>query len=436
MSAHEIRALDLFAGTGWGVALQARGIREGGVEIMPEAQASRAAAGMDTIYADVWDGLLGDDPVRFWHALQIASPPCQSFSLAGKGAGRAALDDVLRAIDDGAYRRPERLRALGAETDDRTALVLTPLAHVFRDRPLWVTWEQVPPVLPVWEACAEVLRGMGYSVWVGILRSEQYGVPQTRRRAVLIARADGIDAAPPTPTHSRYYEREPQRLDDGVLPWVSMAEALGWSDAAGVRVATGQNSRIAGGMTQRYTREVQVPAPTITGQARSWRVGDEPRGLTDRPAPTITGGGTETGGAEPIAKLARYTSLPSWVGDTRRLSPAEAAVLQSYPVHGYAAGFASVKTAGTRPRPVAEPAATVTGRATFAWEHGDGSRRPATPPELALLQAFPDGFHFAGNKGKQFLQIGNAVPPLMGGAIIDELLAPAALRAAPEAVAA
>ncbi|MEV8761048.1 DNA cytosine methyltransferase, partial [Klebsiella pneumoniae] len=96
--------------------------------------------------------------------------------------------------------------------DDRTALVLTPLAHVHRDRPMFVTWEQVPPVLPVWEACAEVMRDMGYSVWVGIIRAEQYGVPQTRRRAVLIARADGIDAAPPTPTHSRYYEREPQRL--------------------------------------------------------------------------------------------------------------------------------------------------------------------------------------------------------------------------------
>jgi DNA (cytosine-5)-methyltransferase 1 len=431
-----IRALDLFAGTGWGVALKAHGIRECGVEIMPEAQASRAAAGMETIYADVWDGLLGDDPHRFWHALQIASPPCQSFSLAGKGAGRAALDDVLRAIDDRAYRRPERLRALGAETDDRTALVLTPLAHVFRDRPLWVAWEQVPPVLPVWEACAEVLRGMGYSVWVGILRSEQYGVPQTRRRAVLIARADGVEAAPPTPTHSRYYEREPQRLDEGVLPWVSMAEALGFGDFVAEK-AMGK------GMVERYGdrpgRDASQPAFTVRASAGGMEPGGfvlRRRGLTDRPAPTITGGGTETGGAEPIAKLARYTSLPSWVGGTHRLSPAEAAALQSYPVYGYAAGFASVKTAGTRPRPVAEPAATVTGRATFAWEHGDGSRRPATPPELALLQAFPEGFHFAGNKGKQFLQIGNAVPPLMGGAIIDELLAPAALRVVPEAVAA
>lgn len=49
-------ALDLFAGTGWGVACQL-GIEEYGVEIMPEACATRAANGMITLYADVWTGL-------------------------------------------------------------------------------------------------------------------------------------------------------------------------------------------------------------------------------------------------------------------------------------------------------------------------------------------------------------------------------------------
>lgn len=360
----EVRALDLFAGTGWGVACQRIGVREGGVEIMPEAIASREAAGMHTPYFDVWEGLLGDDPVRFWHALQIASPPCQSFSVAGKGAGRAALDDVLRAIDNRAYEKPERLRALGADTDDRTALVLTPLAHVYRDRPLYVAWEQVPPVLPVWQAAASVLERWGYSTWTGIMRAEQYGVPQTRRRAVLIARADGIDATPPAPTHSRYYEREPYRLDAGVSPWVSMAEALGWNDVAGVRVATGQNSRIGGGETRRYSRDVALPAPTITGQARSW-------------------------------------------------------TLRS----NYGTGGDASKRGERR---ADQPAPTITSKADRnKW---DGSRG-MTAEEAATLQSYPQGFPFAGAKVKQFLQIGNAVPPLMAEAIVAELLAPAALRA-------
>jgi len=380
----EVVALDLFAGTGWGVALQARGIREGGVEIMPEARASRAAAGMETIYHDVWDGLLSDDPVVFAHSMQIASPPCQSFSLAGKGAGRAALDDVLRAIDDRAYEQPARLRALGAETDDRTALVLTPLAHVHRDRPMFVTWEQVPPVLPVWEACAEVLRGMGYSVWVGIIRAEQYGVPQTRRRAVLIARADGIDAAPPPPTHSRYYEREPQRLDEGVLKWVSMADALGFGDFAAHKV-------MGRGMVERHGdrpgREASEPAFTIRASAG----GMEPGGFVLRP------GGSRD-------------ALPAWCAGR----PATTVV--------------------------ADPRLGGPGRSEFVKGGVSRQNRPGSvrleAHEAAALQAYPVGFPFRGGKGKQFLQIGNAVPPLMGGAIIDELLAPAALRAVPEAVAA
>jgi DNA (cytosine-5)-methyltransferase 1 len=54
-----MKALDLFAGTGGGVACQELGIDEVGVEIMPAAIETRAANGMETLYEDVWEGLLG-----------------------------------------------------------------------------------------------------------------------------------------------------------------------------------------------------------------------------------------------------------------------------------------------------------------------------------------------------------------------------------------
>ena len=100
-------ALDLFAGTGWGVACQRLGIEELGVEIMPEAVATRAANGMRTIYYDVWEGLEYGDAVPEYDML-IASPPCQTFSMAGGGAGRRALDEVLKLIDEKAAARGER----------------------------------------------------------------------------------------------------------------------------------------------------------------------------------------------------------------------------------------------------------------------------------------------------------------------------------------
>ena len=390
-------ALDLFAGTGWGVACQRLGIEEYGVELMPEAVATREANGMHTVYRDVWDGLEGYANVapRGGFDLLIASPPCQTFSMAGSGAGRRALDDVIQAIKTRAYLDPALLREFGEKHDPRTALVLTPLAHVARDTPTYVVFEQVPTVLPVWEACAEVMRRWGYSVWTGNLQAEQYGVPQTRKRAVLIARADGKDAKPPTPTHSRYYSRDPKRLDPDVLPWISMAEALGWgmsdkpmhtltagthgapdpflSGGRSVREAVlakvdgpdwvmRSNYGTGGDPANRGEREATDPAPTMTSKAdrNLWQ---------DRPATTVAAD-------DRVAKPGRSefvkggTSRQDREGSVR-VTVAEAAALQSYP-------------------------------ADFDWTSG------------------PNGKPLA--KTKAFLQIGNAVPPLLAEAILREVL--------------
>lgn len=252
MSATSIRydAVDLFSGPGgWDLAAKALGLRVIGVESDPAACATRRAAGLNTVKADV----LTLDPLDFAGVDGlIASPPCQTFSTAGKGAGRAALDKVLAAIDEVAEGRdPWDF----IEVDDvRTKLVLVPLQWALALMPTWIAWEQVPPVLPVWERCADVLRSVGYSVDTGLLTSEQYGVPQTRKRAILVARRNG-SASLPEPSHTKYRKGKP-RQDGGLLPWVSMAEALGW-------------------------------------------------GMTAQPSMTVTGGGAATGGAEPFGHAAR-----------------------------------------------------------------------------------------------------------------------------------
>ena len=369
-------ALDLFAGTGWGVACQRLGITEFGVELMPEAAATRAANGMNTIYADVWDGLEGRQDVPLYDLL-IASPPCQTFSVAGKGSGRRALDDVIGAINLGLYQDVPDLRTFGDLHDPRTALVLTPLAHIYRDRPSMVVLEQVPSVLPVWEAYAEVMRGWGYSVATGVLNAEQYGVPQTRRRAILVARREGL-AFLPTPTHSRYYPRDPKRLDPNVPRWVSMADALNWVEPP---TFLRSNYGTGGDASRRGTRQANEPAPTITSKV----------------------------------------NRNKWNGEDN-VTVDEAAALQSYPT-------------GLRPEVRAwkwlhAPATTVAGdpRITAREHHYHGEQSKTslrlTQPEAATLQTYPP-FVWVGGKSKTFLQIGNAVPPLLAEAILSAVITPA-----------
>jgi DNA (cytosine-5)-methyltransferase 1 len=254
---------DLFAGAGgWDLAAMRLGIEARGVEIMPEARLTREAAGLTTIHDDVWtfadvlDAMLrSDDPGVFMAALLIASPPCQTFSLAGKGSGRKALDDVLTLIPQVEHLTLAELREAGeAFGDDRTALVLTPLWYALHYPYRRVAWEQVPTVLPVWEACAAVLRARDWKVWTGNLQAEQYGVAQTRKRSFLLGSLDG-EVSMPEPTHSRYYPRTPSKLDPDVKKWVSMAEALGWDGGAAVyRSTTMPNSA---------KREIVTPAPTV-----------------------------------------------------------------------------------------------------------------------------------------------------------------------------
>lgn len=193
-----MNVVDLFAGPGgWDVAAREVGIAALGIEIDANACATRDAAGHRTERADLRDV----DP-RAYSGIDglIASPPCTDYSVAG-----------LRRGFDG----------------PTGALVMIPMRWVVALRPRWVALEQVPPVLPIWRDYATALAGLGYRVWTGHLHAEQYGVPQTRRRAVLMAHRDrAVDA--PRPTHSRFYPRDPARLDLGVLPWVTMADALGW----------------------------------------------------------------------------------------------------------------------------------------------------------------------------------------------------------------
>lgn len=254
-------AVDLFAGVGWDLAARELGIDPLGIDIDPDVCKTREACGMRTLQADV--STLNPENFRPC-MLVIGSPPCPTFSGAGNGSGRLLTDILVRCMGEfaagsdtrlarttDAYtvlapvawereekrarkqrREPSRDRAQEQALRDAKMSLLSvePLRWVLTLRPELVALEQVPDVLPLWSVMAQILGTFGYSTWAGVLEAERYGVPQTRERAILMASTGTIH--PPRATHQRFVSGESARhehtLEGEILPWVSMAEALGW----------------------------------------------------------------------------------------------------------------------------------------------------------------------------------------------------------------
>lgn len=399
-----VKAIDLFAGPGgWDVACRWLDIDVTGIEFDEAACKTRRAASLNTIEDDVRRYWPGDFPGK---DMLIASPPCQTFSMAGKGAGRAALDDVLHGI-----KLLEAREDVDMEWDDeRTALVLEPLrwalSAIDNDQGYtYLAFEQVPTVLPVWEAMAEVLSRAGYNVATGKLSAEQYGVPQTRTRAFLIAEAKCYECLAgdtgygcacgkvdlPKPTHRKYRKGVPQAEGDPELrPWRSMADALGW------------------GMTER-------PYPTIACSRTS-------------------GGGPDkekVGGSGARRQIYEELEAGRWLFCPTNERPNATLRSPDEPAPTLAFGHESPRwlRMGTNVkatvRPEGEPAPTlffgdrVNG---VTWEQSGKASVRVTEEEAAILQSFPADHPWQGTKSKKFQQIGNAVPPLLAVAVLGALL--------------
>ncbi|MET7342032.1 DNA cytosine methyltransferase [Streptomyces sp. NPDC087866] len=302
--------MDLFAGPGGlDIAATIMGVESIGVEWDEPTRATREAALLRTTEVRDVAAVGPCDPEVKDANVLTGGPPCQSFSVAGNREGHKALEDVKRlagclvsARDRKSFDSiwKEVKRETDSMSDERTGFVLQPLrwimeAKLKRKRPYdVVVLEQVPTVLPVWKHYAELLNGIGYAAKAHVLHAEAFGVPQTRRRAVLIAQWDpkntGRDVYFPEATHQQYrkgVERLPPTTheapagdpQDGALfaapknakePWVSVGDALVTTRPRDFVLVSNYGS--GGDPKNRGRRTSEEPAATITGKFRRNRL--------------------------------------------------------------------------------------------------------------------------------------------------------------------
>jgi DNA (cytosine-5)-methyltransferase 1 len=343
--------LDLFAGPGgWDVAARRLGLRPVGVEFDTAACQTRAAAGHVTVQADV--SAIPTARMRGRVRMLIDSAPCQPWSRAGKQLGLEDQELVHQALHDLSLGRDTRASLLTACKDKRSLLAAEPMRYLHDLRPETVVKEEVPSVLPLFRHYAEILRGWGYSVWVGELNAADYGVPQTRSRAILIASRVRVVTAP-EPTHAEHAEPDTM-FGPGRPAHLSMAGTLGLPE--GLTVNTRGNRKTSGGNEFSADR----PSWALTEKARSWT-------------------------------LVSRRDSPKWVA-----------------VHG-----------SRENRRWDQPAPTLTGEAhRWYWQAGEDEAR-LTASEAAVLQSFPADYPWQGTRTARFLQIGNAIPPLLAAHVVS-----------------
>ena len=187
------RLIDLFAGCGG----MTRGFVDTGlfvpvfaVEMDADAAATYAANFGDHVYA----GRI-EEVERFPSAdVVIGGPPCQGFSPLNRGGvgleRRALWREYLRALDEAG--------------------------------PSMFVMENVPELLASQEYAdfAEAAEERGFRVEGQVLNAADFGVPQRRRRAIVVGSRSGAPRWP-TPTHS-----SPNAPTLGTEPWRTFRDAV------------------------------------------------------------------------------------------------------------------------------------------------------------------------------------------------------------------
>lgn len=263
----------------------------------------------------------------------VGGPPCQGFSTLGR-------------------RDP---------ADPRNQMWRHYFRAVEQAQPRILVMENVPELLksPEYQLFREHVEALGYLVEARVLNAADFGVPQRRKRAIVIATKGGIPLFPEA-THT-------ERAGEGAgrRPWRTVREAIG-----------------------------DLPlAPTD----EDWHLGRNPVPMSLERYKTVPEGGNRWD----LFRARPDLTPQCWIRKTSGGTDLFGRLWWDRPAF-------TIRTEFFKPEK---------GRYLHPEAH-----RPLTHREAMRLQTFPDDFNWRGTRIEVARQIGNAVPCVLAGAIADAVV--------------
>ena len=281
----------------------------------------------------------------------VGGPPCQGFS---------ALNRWDKDKDD----------------DPRNKLFLEYLRFVDELRPKAIMIENVKQILTSKNGFApkiinEFLNKRGYLVSFKVLDASEFGVPQKRQRAIIVALL------------KEYGEFDFETLNKYKLPKVTVDDAISDIEAIEDKSKDCKQGTIfeLGLPKSDYQRNMQSNDRLLYNHMIYY-----PAQNVKEMISYVTEGGNWRNVPKELFKSDRTNRHSNYL---RRLESKSQSVTID------------------------------TGHNVYFHPH---FKRVPTIRESARLQSFPDDFIFMGNKGQQFRQVGNAVPPLLSEAVAKAIM--------------
>jgi DNA (cytosine-5)-methyltransferase 1 len=421
--------------------LRARHSREWQAAISETLELELASPGADAIIDPLVDAIrLGSND----RAVLIGGPPCQAYSLAGRARNKG-IAHYVPSEDHRHFLYKEYIRLIGR---------LCPAAFVMENVKGFLS-SSVEGERIFEQVLADLQRASGGLPGYVILplssggrpggsqyvvHAEKFGVPQRRHRVILVGvRSDLV--------------RDEYALSKRVLG------SLFERPAPSVKATIGAMAPVRSGLSRSPDDDVtwRSAAASALRSAAEAAFAEEDERL-DRVALRLCATSSTVANRPPPARCDRRIApvddelLAGWLLDPRMRSlpnhESRSHMESDLARYGFAACFAAETGLSPKARDFpadlapahgswssgnfndrfrvqcwAEPATTVTSHISkdgHYFIHPDPTQcRSLTVREAARLQTFPDNYAFLGNRTQQYVQVGNAVPPLLANQIAE-----------------